>query len=58
MHKTPASEAGALDQLGGDPFPHTRTRKILKANPRAKARLKALLWSWPWWTAKRRRLAA
>ena len=58
MHKTPAKVAGALDQRGSDPLPHTPNREILKANPRARARLAALLWSFPWFVSKRRRVAA
>ena len=57
MNKTPAKVAGALDQLGGDPFPHTRNREILKANPRAAARLRWHLRFAPWFLSDRRRLA-
>ena len=58
MHKTPASKAGALDQLGGDPLPLTRNRETLKANPRAQVRLRMLMWSITWFVSKRRSLAA
>ena len=44
MHKTPAKVAGVSVQLGGEPFPHIRNRKILKANPAMAMRLAALLW--------------